>query len=110
MELSPASVAAAGGLRSNQAWELEQVQKTYAQGLSSRRTWGPKRTKPSHPQVTDRREQNTQLEPKFQELPEAWDLSSMPSRNPKEEMSLSRAGQGEPGQYPWCLGGGCFCP
>jgi hypothetical protein len=52
MELSPASVAAAGGLRSNQAWELEQVQKTYAQGLSSRRTWGPKRTKPSHPQGT----------------------------------------------------------
>lgn len=52
-----------------------------------------------------------QFEPKFHKPLEPWDLSSMPSRNQKREISLSRAGGGKSQIHTLCWGGGSsFCP
>lgn len=129
-ELGPASVATHGG--SEATWGSPHgrcepgpghkgVQRPVPrQGLSSRRTWvgldGPQesqalppsgdyseggdRLKPSG--VAEGRMRIQQFEPEFHKPPEPRDLSSMPSRNQKREISLSRTGGGKTSSFrPW---------
>lgn len=91
------------GLGRRRTWaDLEGPQENKALPPSGDYSGGGDRLKPSR--VAEGRKRIQQFEPKFRKPPKPWDLSSMPSKNQKREISLSRTGDGKSQICTLCWG------